>query len=238
MANQLLYRFSPIPDPLPAEILLQNDLAAPGVLFPRRDGGVGRKIAILSGLHGPLVMVLGVGFLAPLVTAAVRGPVVDHIDGLGGVHMAVPAAGSGVFHLNWIDLAGFKGADAPALVVLRRPELRQALHGGIGMARRSLKGKLSLHTAMLPGYIISFRPGDSDVELHLSGQRMTGRALLRFGAGNRPGVVDLGNRTLQAVQLGAVGGQVLSIDVQCSRIFLLLFYGFKTANKAHDADSD
>ena len=50
---------------------------------------------------------------------------------------------------------------------------------------------------------------------------MAGHALLRLGAGNRPGIVDLGNRALDTVQFSAVGGQVLAVQVQLRRIGVL-----------------
>ena len=39
----------------------------------------------------------------PLVAAAVHGPVVDHVDGFGGVHAAVAAVGGGVLGLDVED---------------------------------------------------------------------------------------------------------------------------------------
>ena len=63
-------------------------------------------------LHGLLAQLPGDGPVGPLVAAAVCGPVVDHVDGLGGVHAAVAAVGGGVLRLDGEGLIGFKGVGA------------------------------------------------------------------------------------------------------------------------------
>ena len=67
-------------------------------------------------LHGLLAQLPGDGPVGPLVAAAVCGPVVDHVDGLGGVHAAVPAVGGGVLYLDGEDLVGFKGVGAAIFI--------------------------------------------------------------------------------------------------------------------------
>ena len=57
-------------------------------------------------LHGLLAQLPGDGPVGPLVAAAICGPVVDHVDGLGGVHAAVAAVGGGVLNLDREDLVG------------------------------------------------------------------------------------------------------------------------------------
>ena len=79
------------------------------------------------------------------------------------------------------------------------------------MTGRVLKSKMRLHTAMLSGNVVTLCPADRHIQFHDSGQHMAGHTLLHLGTGNRPGIVDLGNRALDTVQFGAVGGQVLAV---------------------------
>ena len=90
----------------------------------------------LPGLHNILAQVSGKRLVAPFVAAAVRGPVVDHVDGLGGIHAAVPAAGPGVLYLNRQNVIGLEGEDAYIFVVLRRADDQQSLHGNVQGRRR------------------------------------------------------------------------------------------------------
>ena len=62
-------------------------------------------------LHGLLAQLSSDGPV-PLVAAAVCGPVVDHVDGFGGVHATVAAVGGGVLRLDGEGLIGFKGVGA------------------------------------------------------------------------------------------------------------------------------
>ena len=61
--------------------------------------------------------------VGPLI-AAVCGPVVDHVDGLGGVHAAVAVVGGGVLDLNREDLVGFKGMGAAVLIATQCQQLK------------------------------------------------------------------------------------------------------------------
>ena len=67
-------------------------------------------------LHGLLAQLPGDGPVGPLVAAAVCGPVVDHVDGLGGVYAAAAAVGGGVPDLDGEDLIGLKGVETAVLV--------------------------------------------------------------------------------------------------------------------------
>jgi len=78
--------------------------------YPAGDGN--------AFLHGLLAQFPSDGPVRPLVGAAVCGPVVDHVDGLGGVHAAVAAVDGGVPNLDGEDLVGFKGVDAVVLVAV------------------------------------------------------------------------------------------------------------------------
>ena len=80
-------------------------------------------------LHSLLAQFPGDGLVGPLVSAAVCGPVVDHVDGFGGVHAAVAAVGGGVLHLDREDLIWLKGVGAVVLVAICGRDSEHAFYG-------------------------------------------------------------------------------------------------------------
>lgn len=71
-------------------------------------------------LHGLLAQLPGDSPVGPLVATTVCSPVVDHVDGLDGVHAAVAAVGGSVPNLDGEDLVGLKGVGAVVLVAICR----------------------------------------------------------------------------------------------------------------------
>ena len=99
--------------------------------------------------------------------------------------------------------------------------LRHIEHRSIGMTGRGLKSKMRLHTAMLSGNVVTLCPADRHIQFHDSGQHMAGSAFLNLGARDCPWVIDFGDSSLDALWSGIVGGQIVSVKIQCSRIRML-----------------
>ena len=110
-------------------------------------------------LHSLLAQFLGDGPVGPLVSAAVCGPVVDHVDGLGGIHAAVTAVGGGVLDLDRENLVGLKSVGAVVLIAVCGWDCKQSFCGQVNHHGRQYQqhktsdktdGSNLLHMRFLP----------------------------------------------------------------------------------------
>lgn len=90
---------------------------------------------------------------------------------------------------------------------------RHIEHRGVGMTGCGLKSKVRLHTAMLSGNVVTLCPADRYIQFYYSGQHMTGGAFLNLGTRDCSGVIDLGDRSLNTLWSGIVGGQIVSVKI-------------------------